>query len=280
MALDLVGVFDDPRKADLACERIKQLDIDEKHVRNHSHDSDQAGMSSGDSGEHRGFLARLFGGGDSHDEQSGHIAEAARRGSSVVSVHLENEEKAARVEQILEEAGAVDINDRVETWKTSGYTGHDPNAAAYTPEQIARERETLEVLQEELRVGKRQVQAGGVRVHRRVIETPVNEQVSLREEHAVVDRRPVDRAASAEDLRAFDAGDRDIEIRESREEAVVDKRARVVEEVSIGKEASEHTETINETVRRTDVDVEQIDPAQANAMNRKGGGSMQPRTPR
>jgi uncharacterized protein (TIGR02271 family) len=197
-----------------------------------------------------------------------------------VSVHLENEEKAARVEQILEEAGAIDINDRVETWKTSGYTGHDPSAAAFTSDQIARERETLEVLEEELRVGKRQVQAGGVRVHRRVSETPVNEQVTLREEHAVVERRPVDRAASPEDLRSFDAGDRDIEIRESREEAVVDKRARVVEEVSIGKEASEHTETINETVRRTDVDVEQIDPAQANAMNRQGDASRQPRAPR
>lgn len=275
MAITLSGVFDDPAKANLAVQQIKALDIDEKHVRSHHHDD---GASSDSGSEHRGFLARLFGGGD-HDAHSGHIAEAARRGSSVVTVHLEHEEKAGRVEQILEQAGAIDIDDRVRAWETSGYTGHDAGASAFTAEQAARERETLEVLQEELRVGKRQVQAGGVRVHRRVTETPVHEQITLRDERAVVERRPVDRVASSADLRAFDEGNRDIEIRESHEEAVVDKRARVVEEVSIGKDVREHTETIDDTVRRSDVEIEQLDAASANARNRQGRNDP-PRMPR
>jgi uncharacterized protein (TIGR02271 family) len=98
------------------------------------------------------------------------------------------------------------------------------------------------------------VQRGVVRVHRRITETPIEEQVTLNEEHAVVERRPVDRPATSADLAAFKEGE--MEIRETTEEPVVSKTARVVEEVSIGKEASERTETVSDTVRRTDVDVE------------------------
>ena len=42
------------------------------------------------------------------------------------------------------------------------------------------------------------------------------------------------------------------------EEAVVGKSSRVVEEVTLGKQSSEHVEAIHETVRKTEVDVEQI----------------------
>ena len=270
MALNLVGIFDDPTVAEQACRQIQQLGIGEHHIRTHSN---AAGMGASSNGgrEHRGLLSRMFGGGSSgSNDLGGHYAEAVRRGSSVVSVHLEHEEKAPQVERILEQAGAIDVNDRVQAWQASGYTGHDLDAPDYTPDQIARERETLEVLQEELRVGKRQVQTGGVRVHRHVTETPVNEQVTLREERAVVERHPVNREATSADLRSFEAGAGDIEIREMREEAVVDKRARVVEEVSIGKEAIERTENIEDTVRRTDVDVEQLDASQQGLLNRQG----------
>ena len=61
MAITLGGVFDDPAKADLAVQQIKALDIDEKHVRSHHHDD---GMSHDSGTGHRGFLSRLFGGGD------------------------------------------------------------------------------------------------------------------------------------------------------------------------------------------------------------------------
>lgn len=108
------------------------------------------------------------------------------------------------------------------------------------------------VVEEELTVGKRKVEKGGVRVETTVTETPVEEQVHLHEEKVKVQRRPVDRAATSADV-AFKEGT--LELTETAEEAVVAKRARVIEEVVITKEGRDHTETVRDTVRRTDVDV-------------------------
>jgi uncharacterized protein (TIGR02271 family) len=111
----------------------------------------------------------------------------------------------------------------------------------------------IPVAEEELHVGKREVNRGRVRINSRVIERPVQEQVTLREERVDVERRPVDRPLSDAD-RVFQ--DRTIEAEERREEAVVSKEARVVEEVVVRKEADQRTETISDTVRKTEVDVE------------------------
>ncbi|HEV2612578.1 MAG TPA: YsnF/AvaK domain-containing protein [Noviherbaspirillum sp.] len=116
--------------------------------------------------------------------------------------------------------------------------------------------QTIPVIQEELAVGKREVQRGGVRVYQRVRETPVTESVQLREETIHVERHKVDQPASPADLAAFKEGA--IELRETDEEAVVGKSARVVEEVVVGKEVTQRTEQIQDTVRRTDVEIEQL----------------------
>ena len=116
------------------------------------------------------------------------------------------------------------------------------------------------VVEEALSVGKRAVEAGGVRVYQRVQEVPVNEQVTLREERVTVERRPVDRPVTDADLARVQEGV--IEARERHEEAVVEKEARIVEEVRIRKDVEERTETIQDTVRRTDVDVEEIPGSQ------------------
>jgi uncharacterized protein (TIGR02271 family) len=114
----------------------------------------------------------------------------------------------------------------------------------------------LDVVEEQLQVGKRAVERGGVRVVQRVSQKPVRELIKLREERAVVERRPVDREATAADLANFQ--DRTVEVRESAEEAVVSKTARVVEEVRVGKEVREREETIEDSVRRKDVEVERL----------------------
>ena len=95
-----------------------------------------------------------------------------------------------------------------------------------------------------------------------VTETPVAETVSLRQEHVTVERRPVDRQARPTDGEAFK--EQTIKVTEMGEEAVVSKQARVVEEVVLRKEAKEHTETIRDTVRRTDVQVDQTGTAPQN----------------
>jgi uncharacterized protein (TIGR02271 family) len=113
--------------------------------------------------------------------------------------------------------------------------------------------EAIPVIEERLHVGKRDVNRGRVRVRSYVVETPVQEQVTLHEERVDVERRVVDRPVG-DASRLFE--ERTIEATESAEEAVVAKEARVKEEVVIRKEAEERTQTVQDTVRRTEVEVE------------------------
>ena len=116
--------------------------------------------------------------------------------------------------------------------------------------------EVIPIAEEELHVGKREVNRGRVRLHSRVVERPVQEQVSLREEHVEVERRPVSGTTQAGAISGDPFQERTIEVEERGEEAVVSKEARVVEEVVVRKEADQRTETISDTVRKTEVDVE------------------------
>jgi uncharacterized protein (TIGR02271 family) len=138
---------------------------------------------------------------------------------------------------------------------TSGYAATTGTQASSGVGQQTGEI-VLPVIEEQVQVGKREVESGGVRVNTRVEEVPVNEQVTLREEEVEVQRRPVNRPASEADFNAAQQGT--IEVREMDEQAVVAKQARVVEEIVVNKEVQQHTETIQETARRIDVDVEQI----------------------
>lgn len=112
------------------------------------------------------------------------------------------------------------------------------------------------VAEEQLQVGKREVQRGGVRVRSVVKEVPVEEQVTLRDETINVERHPVDRAVADDDTNVFN--EQTVELTETDEEAVVAKEARVVEEVVIGKSTQNRTETVQDTVRRADVEVEEL----------------------
>jgi uncharacterized protein (TIGR02271 family) len=115
---------------------------------------------------------------------------------------------------------------------------------------------TFPVVEESLKVGKREVQRGGVRVYQRTEEKPVEESVQLRQEHVNVERHQVDQPADASTMAAFKEGS--VELREMAEEPVVSKTARVVEEVVVGKDVTQETANIKDTVRRTDVEVEQL----------------------
>jgi uncharacterized protein (TIGR02271 family) len=115
------------------------------------------------------------------------------------------------------------------------------------------EEEVLPITEETLRVGKRDVNHGRIRVRSYVIEEPVSENVTLRQEHVQVERRDADRTVRADDA-LFQ--DRTIEIEERGEEAVVSKTARVTGEVVIRKDATERTEEVRDTVRRTEVEIE------------------------
>ena len=112
----------------------------------------------------------------------------------------------------------------------------------------------IPVVEEDISMGKREVERGHVRIFSQVTEQQVEESVRLREEKVTVERRPVDRPATDADFAA--AGKEVIEMTETAEEPVVSKRAGVVEEVVVHKDVTEHTETVRGTQRRTDVDVQ------------------------
>ncbi len=240
------------------------------------------------SGSLRGFFRELFGGHASEEQSHGtHYEEAVRRGSFVLAVDATDEQERDVATSVMEQFQPVDIDERAQQWRARGWTGTEQTAGVMSDEELAQERSlhstaagaapmaasaagtaaattttdkqqvAIPVVEEELQVGKRAVQRGGVRVYQRVIETPVQESIGLREEHVTVERHAVDQPATAADLASLREGT--IEVREMAEEAVVSKTARVVEEVVLGKEVTEKESTISDTVRRTDIEVEQID---------------------
>jgi uncharacterized protein (TIGR02271 family) len=145
---------------------------------------------------------------------------------------------------------------------TAANTGSGRTAGA-TGTTGVRDGEAIPVVREELKVGKRAVLKGGVRVYSRVVDEPVEESVRLRQEQVRVDRTPVNREATAADLRP--GNEQVFEVKEYSEEPVVSKQARVVEEVRIRKEATERTETVRENVRHTEVNVENVAGGNASA---------------
>ena len=229
-------------------------------------------------------------------EHAEYYAEGVRRGGTLVTVDAPDNQAQQAVD-IMNGNGAVDIDTRGTAYRTGGYTGYSESASPYAMEDITRERDTyrtapvtantgtmgtantgtmntgtmntgtgntgvntqgetvIPIVEEELAVGKRTVQSGGARIHTYVTERPVEESVTLHEERVTVDRRPVDRAVTDADM-AF--GEKSFEVTETAEEAVVGKNARVVEEVVVGKTATDRTETVRDTVRRTDVEVEEL----------------------
>jgi uncharacterized protein (TIGR02271 family) len=220
------------------------------------------------------------------EEDANYYAEGVRRGGTLISVEA-SDERAEGAVAIMKRHGAVEIDKRAAQWRDEGWSGFDANAtdtaynafagggrAANTsaPEVTAEHQRlvnapraatasqnqvSVPVVEEQLQVGKREVERGGVRVETHVTETPVEENVNLREEHVNVERRPVDYTFHGTESEAFKESL--VEIREAYEELVVNKKARVVEEVVVNKDVEQRTETVHETLRRTDVNVEQID---------------------
>jgi stress response protein YsnF len=199
------------------------------------------------------------------DETDAHsYAEAVRRGYTLVTVHAPDEH-TDEARAIMSRYNVVDIDERTDYWQSEGWTGHDVKAKPFTSRDIEAEHshfesdvdhETIPVVEEEIAVGKREVERGGVRVRSYMTTTPVEEQVQLRETRVNVERRPVDRPVTDADLDTFQ--ERTIEVTETAEEAIIEKRARVVEEVVIDKDVDTHTETIRDQVRHTEVDVENL----------------------
>ncbi|SMO65831.1 YsnF/AvaK domain-containing protein [Paracoccus laeviglucosivorans] len=171
---------------------------------------------------------------------------ALSSGGAILTVRVENDDEAARAEEILGQFTSVDLEAR---------------GAGLIAEHRALgdiKDEVLRLAEEQLEVGKRRVEAGKTRIRRYVIERPVETQVTLRQEHAEVIRKVMDQPEVLSDV-DWDWNDSTIEMVETREEAVVSKRAHVAEEIVLRKGEREHVETIKDTVRKQAVEIERLD---------------------
>jgi uncharacterized protein (TIGR02271 family) len=266
------------------------------------------------------FFKNLFGG---DDDEANRYSTVAERSGVIVTVHTDSDDEAERAADLLDDYGAVNVDERASEYgyssapmsdttsasmsdnssttmsddtysavggATSGASSYDydnantnrnignTNTVGATSgtssyddtntngnignTNIAGTTNTdkdgvIQVVQEDLQVGKKTVETGGVRVRSRIVSRPVEESIRLREERVTVERTPVNRVINTGDLNTFQ--EQNIELTETAEIPVVQKEARVVEEVRVTKDATEREETIHDTVRNTEVDVENIE---------------------
>ena len=245
MARTLVAVFDNQDEAKQALDALSTGGFSTSQARLTSPQNEPDSAAAGESKREESLgekVAEFFGFGDDANEST--YSEARRRGSFVLTVDVESDEQADRAFTIIDAYHPVDIDARTAEWRESGWQPGAQGGETAIP-----------VVEEQLEVGKREVQRGGIRVITRAIERPVEEKVSLREEHASIKRRPADRPATGSET-AFK--EQSFEVQGTAEEVVVAKTARVVEEVVIGKESSTRDQTIKDSVRKTEVEVEQL----------------------
>ena len=220
-AATVIGTIESPKAARKLIDELVEAGFDDRDVE----------ILEGDEAE---LVAEIVGRGFGKEDARGY-AEAAGRGKTVVAARA-SEAKAPEAAAIIER--------------------HETAGGGSSREE---QGETVQEIEEELSVGKRKVATGGVRVTTSVSERPVQKTVSLREEQVEVERRSTDRELRPEEAEAAFA-EKTVEMLGTSEEASVRKEARVVGEVSLGKRVEEHKETVRDTVRRSEVEVEEIKP--------------------
>jgi uncharacterized protein (TIGR02271 family) len=276
------AMFDSQHDAQRAVDRLIDAGIPSSSVRlvpGYENDAPVTDRSE----QHRGFfasLADLF----MPDEDRYSYAEGLSRGGYMVVASDLDTAYYERAVDILDDEGSVDLDEREESWRSEGWGGYQADStglglgAASTgglglgatttdtgygatsgtdrlgeTDRLAGRDEVIPVVDERLVVGKRDVNLGRVRVRSYLREEPVSANVNLHEERVTLERRPVDRPLTDADS-AF--RDRTIEAEAHAEEAVIGKEARVTEEISLRKEGFEREETISDTVRKTEVEIE------------------------
>ena len=281
MSRTITAMFDSRSEAEAARIRLSQSRIDADDVKI----IDQS--SGNESGGFWASLKEAF----LPDEDSDAYDEGMRRGGFLLCAEVD-EDQADEAIALLDESNSVDFDQRQQEWRNEGWTGYggptgggfdrgqqgfgQPGGSETFGRENTVEEERIPIVEEQLKVGKREVGRGGARVRSYVRETPVHEQVNLREEHVSVERRPVDQPLAAGDLNSPEfLRDREIEMTETSEEAVVAKEARVREELVVKKTTEQRTEDIDDTVRQTEVEVDEADrgPSDRSAFGGFGSGS-------
>jgi uncharacterized protein (TIGR02271 family) len=252
----IVAVYDTSEHAGLAVRDLEAAGVPSGAIRRHAEGrvTTDSSTTAGAPVHEKGFWASLFG--EPEYEHDTTVYDRSLKGGSTVVTVKASEQHLTQVMEILERHSPIDIDERASSYGLV----KSPAAATVSP-SVASGRDTtmpkggeevVPLSEEQLTVGKRLVNRGTTRIRRFVVETPVEEAVTLHSEHVSLDRRPVAPGTKVADT-AFT--DRTVEVTESDEETVVSKTARVKEEVVVNKAATDRVETVRDTVRREDVEV-------------------------
>ena len=265
----IVAVYDTAEHAARAVEALEAAGVPSSAISQHASSGVSETTTTAPVHE-KGFWASLFGGEPEYEHDTAVYDRSLAGGSTVVTVNAP-EEHLDQVMDILEQHNPIDLDERASSYGLS--TGHSTATAAPTASTMPSDRdaglarsgealrdtgmrqggeEVIQLSEEQLNVGKRLVNRGTTRVRRFVVETPVEEAVSLHSERVSVERRPVEAGTKVVDP---DFTDRTVEVTETEEEAVVGKTARVKEEVVVNKAVADRVETVRDTVRHEDVEV-------------------------
>jgi stress response protein YsnF len=294
MTHTVIGFFRNATDAYHAADVLKTRGFDNNDI-DISTNAENRDINEG-SNERSGKIGSFFKSLFSDNENDADRYSKAAVDNSLVTVFTSDHQEAEKAANVLDECGAIDVDDNSsgsefsqsnrgmsydkdldkttglgvdqDLDRTSAY-GYDKNAGIegnlsddeirgsvrLSDDDLDRTNEaSIPIVEEEVNVGKREVRRGGVRLHSRIIERPVEETLRLREEKVRVERNPVSREASEADFH-----EETIEVDEYGEEPIVSKRARVVEEVNVGKEVHERQETVREKARKTEVDIENVE---------------------
>jgi len=264
MAKTVVGFFDDAEDARRAVEELQENGISQNNIDFSSGGSSTSNTSttldadntSGRKNDGENGITRFFNslfGTDSDDARK--YSSVGSRSNYIVTVHASSDDEAEDAADILDDCGAIDVDERASGYGEGNYDLRSNATSKDYDQNRSKTGDSINRIEEDLEIGKREVETGRVRLRSRIVETPVEEHVRLREEHVNIERNPVDRRVSSNDLANFE--EQDIEITERAEVPVVNKEARVVEEIRVNKEVEETDRVVRDSVRKTEVDIDE-----------------------
>jgi stress response protein YsnF len=270
MATTIVGLFDNEQAVHHIQDELKNRGVSARSLdtitwRSLSEGNDPWGIGGGGGQNKAGRLADELQNRGVPASDAQEFAEAVRRGGNLVVTEIDDDQQADEVARLMDSEESVDLGSRRERWKETGYSGFRREADLYSSEEVEHERgrilgegeeARLQEAHEEVNVGKRHVETGGIRVTKRVEEKPVEKDINLREEHARVERDKSGKSGVVGDEDLFK--EESIEVTEHAEEPVVEKKVHFDEEIRVSKDVEEHTETVRDTVRETVIDVEDL----------------------
>jgi stress response protein YsnF len=269
----IVAVYPSLRDAERAKRELIQAGVHESsiHLSSQAQSSSTQTQTSGRSravvddnhDDDKGFFHWLFGD-SSPDREREWYTKNLEDGRVAMSVMVHEDEEHIPIAEMMVRAGGLDLED-----ESRGREQRMVGTRRGRANEQGEGDEVIPVYKEELAVGKRATE-NRYRVRAHVVERPVEEQVNLRDERVVVERRPASRdyAATGRGANAFE--DRDYEVIERHEEPVVEKRMRAAEEVVVRRDARTRTETVRDKIRETEVEMDGKPLNQNSAGNRSG----------